>query len=107
MHGIILTNEQINNMKNIPGVTYEIFTDAFCNENVQSIIRKKSMSDYHEGLEEGIKIGMAESAAKIEKLREAIEMADKRKGRSCFYFSGSRSGRISWADWFYIREKGQ
>jgi hypothetical protein len=34
-----------------------------------------------------------------------IEMADKRKGRSCFYFSGSRSGRISWADWFYIREK--
>jgi hypothetical protein len=33
------------------------------------------MSDYHEGLEEGIKIGMAESAAKIEKMREAIEMA--------------------------------
>ncbi len=30
-------------MKNIPGVTYEIFTDAFCNENVQSIIRKNEL----------------------------------------------------------------
>lgn len=36
-----------------------------------------------------------------------IEMDDKRKGRSCFYFSGSKDGRISWADWFYIREKKQ
>jgi len=43
MHGIILTNEQINNMKNIPGVTYEIFTDAFCNENVQSLIKKNEL----------------------------------------------------------------
>lgn len=36
-----------------------------------------------------------------------IEMADKRKGKGIFYFSGSKAGRISWADWFYIREKGQ
>ena len=34
-----------------------------------------------------------------------IEMADKRKGKGIFYFSGSKAGRISWADWFYIREK--
>jgi hypothetical protein len=30
------------------------------------------MSDYHEGLEEGIKIGMAEAADEIEKLRAAL-----------------------------------
>jgi len=34
-----------------------------------------------------------------------IEMADKRKGKGIFYFSGSKASRISWADWFYIREK--
>jgi hypothetical protein len=33
------------------------------------------MSDYHEGLEEGIKIGMAEAAAEVEKLRGVIKMA--------------------------------
>jgi hypothetical protein len=33
------------------------------------------MSDYHEGLEEGIKIGMAKAATEIKKLHEAIEMA--------------------------------
>jgi hypothetical protein len=35
------------------------------------------MSDYHEGLEEGIKIGMAEAAAEVEKLRKAIRDALK------------------------------
>jgi hypothetical protein len=34
------------------------------------------MSDYHEGLEEGIKIGMAEAADEIEKLRAGRDKAD-------------------------------
>ena len=33
------------------------------------------MSDYHEGLEEGIKIGRAESAAEITRLRAALATA--------------------------------
>ena len=35
------------------------------------------MSDYHEGLEEGIKIGRAESAAEITRLRAALATAQR------------------------------
>ena len=48
------------------------------------------MSDYHEGLEEGIKIGMAEAAAEIERLRaERDALREALRAAKDLYLHGS------------------
>ena len=70
--------DEIENLRAALDKAADALHDAGCYDAwaaARATLGKKSMSDYHEGLEEGIKIGMAEAAAKIEKMREAIEMA--------------------------------
>jgi len=48
------------------------------------------MSDYHEGLEEGIKIGMAEAADEIERLRaERDALREALRAAKDLYLHGS------------------
>jgi hypothetical protein len=54
---------------------------------------------------QGFVYGVADVINPIETKR--IEMADKRKGMISRHFSFSRSGRISWANWFATRKENK
>ena len=76
MQGTLLTMFRINMIRMNPNLSHEHIDDVLfriIDQTVDFEFTERNTGDYHEGLEEGIKIGKAEAAARIVELKAALD----------------------------------